>query len=93
MSRLFGVPDTPQRNRNNIPDLLRAMPLKLSVEDEKTCNQTTMRERGSRDLARLRLLIRGMALDWTSSRRKRVEHHSRHGSSTLEKDEWSHQVE
>ena len=35
MSRASGGPDTPQRNRNNIPDLLRAMPVKESVKDGK----------------------------------------------------------
>ena len=28
----------PQRNRNNIPDLLRAMPVKASVKDGKILN-------------------------------------------------------
>ena len=32
--------DTPQRNRNNLPDLLRAMPVKVSREDENISNQT-----------------------------------------------------
>ena len=27
MSGASGIPDTPQRDRNNIPDLLRAIPL------------------------------------------------------------------
>ena len=31
MSRASSGPDTPQRNRNNIPDLLREMPVKVSV--------------------------------------------------------------
>ena len=31
----FCCSDTPQRNWNNIPDLLRTMPLKVSVKDEK----------------------------------------------------------
>ena len=34
----FWGPNTPQRNMNNIPDLLRAMPVKVSVEDGKISN-------------------------------------------------------
>ena len=33
MSRVSGGPDTPQRNWNDIPNLLRAMPVKVSVKD------------------------------------------------------------
>ena len=33
MSQASGVLDMPQRNWNNIPDLLRAMPVKASVKD------------------------------------------------------------
>ena len=35
MSQASGSPGMPQRNRNNIPDLLRAMPLKVFVKDGK----------------------------------------------------------
>ena len=35
MIRASGGPDTPQRNINNIPYLLRAMPMKASVKDGK----------------------------------------------------------
>ena len=35
MSGASGVPDMPQRNRYNIPDVLRAMPEKLSLKDGK----------------------------------------------------------
>ena len=35
MSLASGGSDTPQRNRNNLPDLLRAMPVKVSVKDGK----------------------------------------------------------
>ena len=35
MSQASGVPDTPQRNRNNVADLLRAMSVKVSVKDGK----------------------------------------------------------
>ena len=35
MSRASGGPDTPQKNRNDISDLLRAMPVKASVKDGK----------------------------------------------------------
>ena len=33
MSCASGVPDTPHRNRNNIPDLLRSETVKVSVKD------------------------------------------------------------
>ena len=33
MGGASGGPDTPQRNWNNIPDLLRAMPVKVPVAD------------------------------------------------------------
>ena len=35
---LLVVADTSQRNRNNIPDLLRAMMVKVSIEDGKVCD-------------------------------------------------------
>ena len=38
MSQASGVPDTPQRNRDNFPDLLRAMPVKAYVKDGKISN-------------------------------------------------------
>ena len=38
MSWASGGPNTPQRNRNNIPDLLRTMLLKVSVKDGKVSN-------------------------------------------------------
>ena len=38
MSRASGGPDTPQRNRNNILDLLRKMSLKVSVKDTEISN-------------------------------------------------------
>ena len=38
MSRASGGPDTPQRNRNNLPDLLRTMSVKESVIDGKISN-------------------------------------------------------
>ena len=53
MSPTVGVPDTSQRHRNNTPDLLKAMLMKLSVKDERVW----------RDLARLGLLMSRMALD------------------------------
>ena len=34
----FWCSDTPQRNWNNIPDLLRAMPVKISVKHGMICN-------------------------------------------------------
>ena len=38
MSRASGDPDTPKRNWNNLPDLLRAMSVKASVKDGKISN-------------------------------------------------------
>ena len=38
MSWACGGSDTPQRNMNNIPDLLRTMPVKVFVKDGKTSN-------------------------------------------------------
>ena len=35
----------PQRNRNNLPDLLRTMPVKISVKDGKISNKATMGKR------------------------------------------------
>ena len=43
MSRASGVSDTAQRNRDNVPDLLRAMAAKPSVPDGKICNRKTTR--------------------------------------------------
>ena len=37
--------NTPQRTINDIFDLQRAMSIKISVENGKICNQTTMGER------------------------------------------------
>ena len=58
-------------NRNDIPDLMRAMPVKASVKGGKICSSATMRKMFER-LARLRLLMRRMALDWTLSRRQKA---------------------
>ena len=38
MSSVSGGPDMPQRNWNNIPDLLRTISAKLSVKDGKISN-------------------------------------------------------
>ena len=38
MLRVSGGPDTPQRDWNDIPDLLRTMPVKVSVQRGKICN-------------------------------------------------------
>ena len=35
MGRASNGPDTPQRNRNNNPDVLRAIPVCVSVKDGK----------------------------------------------------------
>ena len=40
--RASGGPDTPQRSRKNVPDLLRARPVRVTVKGEKISNQTTM---------------------------------------------------
>ena len=39
-----GVRSSPQRNRNNIPDPLRAMPVKVSVKAGKISNYMTTRK-------------------------------------------------
>ena len=46
MSRASDHPEMPQRKRNrkNTPDVLRAMPVRASVEGGKICNQTMVRE-------------------------------------------------
>ena len=72
MRSASGGPDTPQRNWNNVPDLLTAMPVKASVKDEKISTKRRF-ERGWGDLVRLGLLMRRMVLDWTLSRRQRVD--------------------
>ena len=38
MTLASGGSDTPQRNRNNLHDLLRTMPVKVSVKDGKLSN-------------------------------------------------------
>ena len=45
MSQASGVPDACQRNSNTLSDLLRAIPVKVSLNDGKICNQTTGRKR------------------------------------------------
>ena len=45
MGPASGVPDTHQRNKNDIPDFLRAMHMKLSVKDGKICNHTTSKKK------------------------------------------------
>ena len=52
-----GCTDMPQRNWNNIPDLLRAMPMKLSVKMERSPTKRLWK-RGWRDLVRFGLLMR-----------------------------------
>ena len=42
MIRASNGPGTPQRNMSNILDLMRAMSVKVSVNDGKISNQTTM---------------------------------------------------
>ena len=69
MRRAAGGPDTPQRN---LPDLLRAMLVEVSAKDGRSSTKRRW-ERGWRGLVRLGLLMRRMALDWTLSRRQRVD--------------------
>ena len=38
MNQASGGPDMAQRSKNYIPDLLRAMPVKVSVKDVKVYN-------------------------------------------------------
>ena len=38
MSRAYVVSDRHQRNMNTVPDLLRAMPVKLSIKDGNISN-------------------------------------------------------
>ena len=38
MSQASGGPDTSQMSRNNVPELQRAMPMKLSVKDGEISN-------------------------------------------------------
>ena len=64
MSRASGVPDKSQRNGNNAPGLLRAMPVKASVRDGKVCHQTTMRKRFER-FGEVEIFHGQMALDCT----------------------------
>ena len=61
-----------QRNRNNIPDLLRTMPVNVFIKDGRFPTNRRW-ERGWRDVVRLGLLMRRMALDCTLSRRQRVD--------------------
>ena len=42
MSRASSDPETPQRNRNDVPDLLTATSLKVYVKDGKICNANMM---------------------------------------------------
>ena len=62
MNRAAGVSDTPQRNRNNIParEIICERWKDLQLNDD-------------RKEARFGLLMRRMALDWTLSRRQRVD--------------------
>ena len=45
MGRASGGSNTPHWIRNNILDFLRAMSMKIAVENGKICNKTTMGER------------------------------------------------
>ena len=89
MRRASGGSDTSHWNRNDIPDFQGAISMIVSIENGKACNQTTMR-RDWRDLVRNGLLVRQMV--WTGlcreDKERIQEHHHRHGSSTLEKDEF-----
>ena len=72
MSRAYGCSEMPQINKNHLPDLLRTMPVKVSIKYGKLSNKTTIGKRLER-LMRLGLLVRRKALDWTLSRRQRVD--------------------
>ena len=76
MSWASGGPDTLQRNRNNLPDLLRTMPVKVSVKDGKISHQSTMGKR----------LERIVEVTIVDEREWILKHHPRRGSSTLTKD-------
>ena len=45
MGRASGGSNMPHWIRNNIPDLVRAMSVKIAVENGKICKKTTMGER------------------------------------------------
>ena len=45
MGRASGGSNTPHWIRNNIHDFLRAISVKIGVENGKICNKTTMGER------------------------------------------------
>ena len=65
MSRASGCSDMPQRNRNNLPHLLGAIAVKLSVRDGKISNQTTMGKRSGRfGEARIVDETKGFGLDF-----------------------------
>ena len=45
LGRASGCLTTPNFTRNGVLELQRAMPMKISIEDKKNCNQTTIGER------------------------------------------------
>ena len=45
MGRVSGDSNTPHWIRNNIPDFLRAMSVKIAVENGMVCNKTKIGER------------------------------------------------
>ena len=73
LGRASGCSNTPNWTRNDVPDLQRAMSsTKISVENGKICNQTTMRERLERvgeAWIGFGLLMRRIAVDGILSRR------------------------
>ena len=48
LGRASGCSNTPYWTRNDVLDLQRAMSMKISVENRKTCNQATIGERPER---------------------------------------------
>ena len=62
MGRASGGSNSPHWIRNNVHDFLRAMSVKIAVENGKICNKTTMGERDCRELVRFGLLMRRIAL-------------------------------
>ena len=67
-----GGSNTPHWIRNDILDFLRAMSVKIAVENGKICKKTTW-ERDCTELLRFGLLKRRITLDWALSRRWRED--------------------
>ena len=57
MGGASGGSNTPHWIRNNIHVFLRAVSVKIAVENGKICNKTTIRERNCRELVRFGLVM------------------------------------